>query len=226
VGNILGRGVFAAFSQVQDDIPAFRRVWLDNIQRIALLAVPTLIATVLLAEPIVVTLLGEKWRPVIVPLQILALGGLARAFSATSGEVFQAEGRPHRRLWIEGFRLVVMTPMIVVGAHVGEIEGVAAAVALSDALVAAPALLLVTRSLDVRARDLAMAVARPAVGWLVLAIVLAIARPLSDGLSPALALVTLVAVGAAAYVATISLVARDLVRTMWVSLRGANAPGR
>ena len=34
VGHILGRGVFAALSRVQDDPVRFRRIWLENIQRL------------------------------------------------------------------------------------------------------------------------------------------------------------------------------------------------
>jgi hypothetical protein len=119
-----------------------------------------------------------------------------------------------------------MTPAVVLGARIGDLEGVAAGVALADLLVAGPALLLVMRSLDVSVGKLAAAVSRQAVGWFVMSLVLVVARPFTDGLSPGVALVTLLAVGAGAYVATISLVARDLIRTMWVSLRGLSATGR
>ena len=34
LGNILGRGVFAAFARLQHDIEGSRKVWLDNVQRL------------------------------------------------------------------------------------------------------------------------------------------------------------------------------------------------
>jgi lipopolysaccharide exporter len=51
IGNILSRGVFAALVKVRGDPARFRRIWLDNIQRVALLSIPSTIGVVLVAEP-------------------------------------------------------------------------------------------------------------------------------------------------------------------------------
>ena len=59
LGNILGRGVFAAYARLQHDIEGSRRIWMTNVQRLALVAIPATIGIVLTAEPLVLILLGD-----------------------------------------------------------------------------------------------------------------------------------------------------------------------
>ena len=40
LGNILGRGVYAAMAHINDDVEGVKRIWLTNLQRLALLSVP------------------------------------------------------------------------------------------------------------------------------------------------------------------------------------------
>ena len=74
---------------------------------------PAAIGIALVADPFVMTFLGEDWEPVIVPLQILALNGIVVTFAATSGEVFQALGRPKLRVVAECMYLVLIVPALV-----------------------------------------------------------------------------------------------------------------
>lgn len=225
IGNVLGRGVFAALARLRDDLPAFRRVWLENLQRVALLSIPATIGIVLVAEPLVVALLGERWRPAIVPLQILALNGVVKTFAATSGEVFQALHRPQIRVYVEVSHLVLVVPALVIGSHWQGIEGAAGAIVLVNLVTGIPAVYVITRLLDVRAGELAAAILGPAIGWIAMGATLLVARPLLDGASAGLELFGLVVLGGAVYALAVALFARSIVTTMWVSLRGARTPG-
>jgi lipopolysaccharide exporter len=225
IGQILGRGVFPALSRVQDDPLRFRRIWLDNVQRLALLSTPAAIGLAIVAEPFVVTFLGDEWRPAIVPLQILALGSIVRAFAATSGELFQALQRPRLRVYVECAYLVLIVPAVALGAHWGGLEGAAAAVVFVNVAVGTSVLSGIMRLLDVGVREFADAILRPAAGWALLAASLLVLRPLVDELSSAVALIALVGVGAAVYAVVVALFARNIVVTMWLSLRGARASG-
>jgi O-antigen/teichoic acid export membrane protein len=220
IGNVLGRGVFAALARLQEDKAAFQRVWLENVQRVALLSIPATIGIVIVAEPLVLALLGEKWRAAIVPLQILALNGIVRTFSTTSGEVFQALRRPQYRVVVEVVHLILLVPALMIGARWQGIEGAAAAVVLVNALVGVPVVFVIVRLLGVTAGQLGAAILRPAVGWVLMAITLLAVQPLVDDASAWLALLALVLSGAAVYALAVALVARDVVVTMWLSLRG------
>jgi O-antigen/teichoic acid export membrane protein len=225
VGHILGRGVFPALSRVQDDPVRFRRIWLENVQRLALLSTPAAIGLALVAEPFVITFLGEKWRPAIVPLQILALNGVVRTFSATAGEVFQALHKPKLRVYVECIYLALIVPGVAIGAHSGGVEGAAAAVVLVNVAFGIALLGGMMRLLHVPAREFADAILRPAAGWALLAASLLLLRPLVDELSSGLALIALVGVGAAVYALVVALFARNILVTMWLGLRGARVSG-
>jgi O-antigen/teichoic acid export membrane protein len=225
LGNILGRGVYAAMAQVNEDVVAVKRIWLTNLQRLALLSVPSSIGIVFVARPLVEVMLGGTWKAAIVPLQILTLNGIVRTFSATSGEVFQAMHRAQYRVYVEVAHLVLIVPALIVGAKVHGITGVAAAVVLVNLATGLPVLVVLMRMLHVSRRELFSSIGRPAIGWALMAGALALMLPVVRSLSPAAALGALVAVGGGLYVAAVALFARDLVRTMWLSLRGTSLSG-
>jgi O-antigen/teichoic acid export membrane protein len=93
IGYVVGRVMFPAYATLQTDKNAFRSVFVTNVRRIALVALPVGIGVILAAEPIIVGIFGAKWKPAVVPLEILGAFGIIRAFSGTTGAVFQAAGR-------------------------------------------------------------------------------------------------------------------------------------
>lgn len=225
VGNILGRGVFAALARVRGDAARFRQIWIENIQRLALFSVPAAIGIALVAEPLVLALLGETWRPAVVPLQLLALNSVVRTFSATAGEVFQAAFRPKLRVVFEAAYLVMIVPSLVLGARGFGLTGAAAAVVLVNVVFGVGLLTAMTRLMELRASELVHALVRPAAGWVLLMLSVLAVRPLVEGLSPARQLLVLVGVGTSVYCLSLALLARDLVATIWMSLRGARTSG-
>ena len=225
LGNILGRGVFAAFARLHDDIDGSRRVWLANIQRLALVVMPATIGLVVVAEPLVLAILGEKWRPAVVPLQILALNCFVRVFSTTAGEAFQAQNRPKFRVYASTFHLVLIVPLLVLGSRWHGVNGAAAAVVCTNVLVGIPVIAVVMRMFRVTVAELLGSLLRPAIGWIAMTVALLAVRPVVADLAPALELAALVLVGAAVYGAAVALFAREIVVTMWSSLRGTRVPG-
>jgi O-antigen/teichoic acid export membrane protein len=225
IGNILGRGVFAALVRVFDDPARFRQIWLENLQRLALLSSPAAIGLALVAEPFVLALLGEDWRPVIYPLEILALSSVIRTFTATSGEVFQALHRPNLRVRAETAFLLLIVPSLLVGAEWRGITGAATAVLLVNVVFGIGLMASMMHLLGVSLRDLGRAILRPAAGWALMAAALLLLRPLVADMPAAAALVVLIAVGGAVYGLVVALFARDLVANMWVSLRGPRTSG-
>src|SRR5690606_33580057 len=101
-----------------------RAILLEGLQVSALFAFPTLTLIALTAPPVVPWLLGEKWQPIALTVQILALGGLREATMMLNGVVYRAVGRPHLHLMLA----LASTPCYLVAFAVGlrwGIEGVA-----------------------------------------------------------------------------------------------------
>ena len=220
MGNILGRGVYAAFARLQADRDAFRRVWLEYIQRIALISVPMAIGLAFIAAPLVETLFGHQWSPAIPILQILAINQLVRTFSATSGEVFLALGRPQLRAATESSHLLLLVPALIAGTAWGDLSGAAVAIVAVNVAIGLPCIRVVMKALDVTPARLAQAIGRPAIGWALMTAALLALKPFVDELSSSVELIVTIAVGAAVYGVAVAVLARDVVTAMWLSLRG------
>ena len=221
IGIIVRRGLFAALATVQDDSPKFRQIWLENVQRLALLSSPAAIGLALIADPFVRALFGERWEPAIVPLQILALNGVVVTFAATSGEVFQALGRPKLRAATEGAYLALMVPALVAGAHWHGITGAATAAVVTESALGIILVGFIVHLLSVPIRDFAHAILRPALGWALMAGSMLAISPIVDEQPAGVELLALVVLGTGVYSLIVTLFARDIVLTMWVNLRGA-----
>jgi lipopolysaccharide exporter len=220
-GKIVGRGVFAALARTPGDPERFRQIWLENVQRLALLAVPAAIGVAVVAEPFVVTILGSDWLSVVVPLQLLALSSIPRVFAATSSEVFQALHRPRLRVLTESLYLALFIPALVVGSRSHGLDGAAAAVLVVHSVLGIAVAAALVRILEVEVGWLARAMVRPAVASVLMAVSMLGLWSVVDEWPAALALVALIGVGVGVYAVSVALFARDLVVTMWVSLRGA-----
>ena len=225
LGNIVGRGVFAAMARLQDDLAACRRIWLENLQRLALVAIPAAIGLTFVAEPFVIGVLGEKWRLAVVPLQILAINGIVRTFSGTQHEVFQARLRPHYRSISSAAYLVLVVPALVIGASQWGLNGAAGAIVVSNAIVGVPVVVVMMRLLEVDVRQFATAISRPVIGWAIMSLVLVLTRSLVAGMPSLEQLLILVLAGSISYALATAVFARTIVVTMWRGLRGVGVPG-
>lgn len=220
IGTIVGRGMFSAYATLQDDLAGMRTAYVQNVQRLAMLALPTSIAIALTAKPMVEVLLGPRWLPVVVPLQILALFGVVRAFSSTTGEIWLALGKPQLRMVWEVLHATLIVPLLILLTLRFGLAGTASAMLVVDLLTGIPAIAVTMRLLELRPSALGRALLPPLGCTAALAATLAALGPLSAGLASAVALVLLAGAGAAAYVTASALLARSVLGPMWISLRG------
>ena len=114
IGYIVGRVMFPVYSRLNEDKPEFGRVYIQNLQRVALLSLPASVGVIVAAEPIVLGLLGEKWSVVVTPLRILAVYALVRAVVAPSGEVFKGSGKPYLLTAFGALHLSLSIPCLLV----------------------------------------------------------------------------------------------------------------
>jgi lipopolysaccharide exporter len=219
IGYVVGRVMFPAYARLQDDTAAFRRAFLQNLERVALLVLPASVLLFVAADPIVDGLLGEQWHAVIAPLRILAVYGVARGFAAPCGSVFQAAGRPQLvALWSLPHALLVV-PLLIVLSHRWGVVGAAAAVTTAFAASAIPAFVSAARLLEVGGGDLLRTLSRPIACSALLGAVLLGLRPPIAELPAAAALAVAVAAGAAVYVLAVAVLARAALSPVVSGLR-------
>jgi len=90
--QVLTRIVFPTFATLQGNPIYAKRIYLRVIRLMSAVVAPTLVTLALLATPLVVGLLGEKWQPALFPLQIMVVAGISRTLSFHSADFLRAFG--------------------------------------------------------------------------------------------------------------------------------------
>lgn len=112
LSRIVGQVMFPAFSKVQNDVIKLRKAFFQSMKYVSLAAIPISIITMVFARDFIVVAYGSKWFRAVLPLQLLAVYGMARAVAVNMGNVFKAWGKPKWLLYIATFRLVVMVALL------------------------------------------------------------------------------------------------------------------
>jgi PST family polysaccharide transporter len=219
IGYVVGRVMFSVYATLQHDRAAVKRVYLENLQRIAIFSLPVALSLVLAADPIVPALLGERWSPAVGPLRLLGVFGLVKSFAAPSNEVFKGLGHPKYGLIFEiAFSLPVLPALFLLVPRFG-IHGAPLALLVGAAVSAVPAFVVCLRLLGVTVGELVAALGAPVAAAACVAVTLAVSVELTSDL-PALASLGIVAlVGVCGYVAGTALFARRIVVAMWTNAR-------
>jgi O-antigen/teichoic acid export membrane protein len=220
VGTVVGRVMFPVFARLHDDLPSFRRTYLQNQQRLALLGLPILVALAVATEPLVRGILGDKWDPAIDPIRVLAVYGIFRMFGAPTGELLKGAGKPKTNLWLHVAQLVLVLPPLLVLVPRYGLTGAAFAMLVTTAVTGVAAMGISMRVVGLGFRDLARALAPSVLCCVALASCLVAVEPAAMAMSPLAGLVLVIAVGFVVYVGTTALFARGVVVPIWAAWRG------
>ena len=199
----LGRVLFPAFAQMQDDPERFRRAYLRACSTIAFVTFPLMAGLTVVAPEFIVVLLGPKWRPVAPVLRILAPVGMVQSVNTTVGHIYTAMGKTDLMLrWGLVFTGITVTGFVI-GLHWG-ILGVASSYAIVTLLTLAPTLWIPFRLIRLRIWDFWIALWPITRATAAMAVATAAFRRLVLGsihLPTVLALLVFVPFGAAVYFA-------------------------
>ncbi|HEX6346013.1 lipopolysaccharide biosynthesis protein [Umezawaea sp.] len=154
----------AAFSQVRDNPEQFQRTFGRALGLLALFTVPACVLLAALADPLIRVVYGERWAPAATALAMLVLLGAVRVALELGYDFLASAGRSRAILVIHVVWLGALVPLLLVGAHLDGIRGVAAAHVVVAVLVIVPAYLVAFRPYGVKARALGATLARPVLG--------------------------------------------------------------
>lgn len=100
--------LFPAFANLQNDIVRLRRYFLVSYELTAAAGGVFSLGLCLLAEPFVVLIMGDKWRPMIPPLRVLAVWGGFQMLSMSLAPLFRAVGKPDWWTKVQIFKVTVL----------------------------------------------------------------------------------------------------------------------
>jgi O-antigen/teichoic acid export membrane protein len=221
IGHVVGRVMFPIYSLLQNEVDRFRNAYVQNLQRIAVFALPVSVGVLVAADPIVRGLLGDRWEQAITPLRILAAYGIVKSFVAPSGEVFKGAGKPHLGLVFGVLQIAITAPALALLVPRYGLAGAAFAMLVAMTVCGAVRLAVSLRIVQATAGELARALAPPALCAIVLGATLELLLPAARMLGPAPGLAVLFAIGCVVYLGATLAFARSVVGPMWVGLRGA-----
>jgi O-antigen/teichoic acid export membrane protein len=112
ISHLISQVTFPAYSLIQENLKRLREAFSNVLQVTAFLIFPLAGGIILFARDFTKLCLGDQWLPIIPVMQVLALAGLFRSISATTGPIFQGMGKPEIITKWQPVRFVVLFILI------------------------------------------------------------------------------------------------------------------
>jgi O-antigen/teichoic acid export membrane protein len=114
LSSVVGRVTFPVFARIQDDPARLRRGMQKALTTLALTNFPMMIGLALVARPLVVTLLTDKWTPAVPYIQLLCATGMLYPLHVVNLNLLTALGRSDLFLRLELIKKTMVILNIVV----------------------------------------------------------------------------------------------------------------
>jgi PST family polysaccharide transporter len=135
ISGTVGRVMFPALSEIQEDKVFVKQIYLRTISVIALVTFPMMMGLLVVADSFVMALLGPKWLEVIPILQIMCFLGLVQSLVATLGWIYTSQGRTDLFFqWSLGAGALLILS-ILIGIWFGTVKAVAMCYAFTSGVV-------------------------------------------------------------------------------------------
>lgn len=117
--GVIGRVSYPVLSSIQDDAPRLKTSYQRLIRSTMFITFILMVGMAAVAEPMVVGLIGEKWKPSIIYLQMLCFTGMLYPLHALNLNMLQVKGRSDLFLRLEVIKKTLAVPVIVIGVFWG-----------------------------------------------------------------------------------------------------------
>ncbi|MCD4674137.1 MAG: MOP flippase family protein [Anaerolineaceae bacterium] len=114
ISGIVSRVTFPVFSSVQDDKPRLKRGVRKALTMLVMINFPMMIGLAIVAKPLVLVLLTEKWAPCIPYLQLLCVVGMLYPVHVINLNVLIAQGRSDLFFRLEILKKILIVIVIAV----------------------------------------------------------------------------------------------------------------
>lgn len=112
--GIIGRVSYPVLSTIQDDIPRLKETYKKTIRSTMLITFVLMLGMAAIAKPMILTLIGDKWEPCVIYLQMLCFVGMFYPLHALNLNMLQVQGRSDLFLRLEIIKKALAVPVIVI----------------------------------------------------------------------------------------------------------------
>ena len=214
----LNEVAFSAYARIQHDRAAVAAAFARSVRIIMVAALPFYFGLAATAEPLVLTVLGEKWRETVPVVHLLALAMPFMTLQVLLQPACDAQGKPGIGVRNGAFGAVILAIGFLIGVHWGA-PGLAAAWICAYPLYLGFSLWRSLPVIGTSLRAIADAVAPALLAALAMAVAVTLVDDILPVIPPLARLLILVVVGAGAYGGWLSLFARSVVRELTAVVR-------
>jgi len=115
LNEIVGRVSYPVLASIRDDVPKLKTAYQKIVRCTMLITFVLMLGLAAVAKPMIVTLIGEKWLPAVVYLQLLCLVGMFYPLHALNLNMLQVQGRSDLFLRLEIIKKTLAVPTIFMG---------------------------------------------------------------------------------------------------------------
>ena len=119
LSSVINRVSYPALTNFQDDIPRLKENYQKLIRSTMLITFLLMIGMAAIARPMILVLLGEKWLPSVVYLQLLCFVGMFYPLQAMNLNMLKVQGRSDLYLKLQIIRKVLAVPIIFIAILLG-----------------------------------------------------------------------------------------------------------
>ena len=113
--SVIQRVSYPVLSSIKEDIPKLKEAYIKLIRSTMLICFVLMLGMAATARPMVLTLIGEKWEPCIIYLQLLCFVGMFHPLHALNLNMLQVLGRSDLFLRLEIIKEMLAIPIIIIG---------------------------------------------------------------------------------------------------------------
>jgi len=115
INAVIQRVTYPVLSSMQDDKSRLKNNYQKLIRSTMLITFVLMLGMAAVAEPMIIALIGEKWRPSIIYLQMLSFVGMMYPLHALNLNMLKVSGRSDIFLKLEIIKKILAVPTIVIG---------------------------------------------------------------------------------------------------------------
>jgi O-antigen/teichoic acid export membrane protein len=116
---VIQRVSYPVLSGIREDLPQLKEAYKKLIRSTMLICFVLMLGMAAIARPMILTLVGEKWEPSVIYLQMLCFVGMFFPLHALNLNMLQVKGRSDLFLRLEIIKVVLVIPVIIIGVLLG-----------------------------------------------------------------------------------------------------------
>lgn len=117
--SVINNVLLPSLSTIQDDKEKLRRLFKLTLRSTALITIPTFLGLVVLAKPLILFLLGEKWLMTVPILQIICISRLVTISSGINVTVLYVLGRTDLALKQQYIKIIIRVFLVLIALKYG-----------------------------------------------------------------------------------------------------------